>query len=99
MPLRDGPDVGSCQGTHPDVGAAFDFTDVRGVIPLTQGLEFDDRLNLFKEKVELAFGLPSTLSQSAWERKRDRVIDRINAKIATAATPRLAARSTAVSST
>jgi len=66
----------------------FDFSDVKGVIPLTQGFRINDalKLNLFKEKIEEAFSLTLRVSQSAWERKRDRVLDRINAKIA-AVTP------------
>jgi hypothetical protein len=65
----------------------FDFADVKGVIPLTEGFKLNDalKLNLFKEKIETAFRLSSLLSQSAWERKRDRVIERINAKIAAGA--------------
>ncbi len=64
----------------------FDFSDVKGVIPLTEGFKINDalRLNLFKEKIEDAFGLTSRIAQAAWERKRDRVLDRINAKIAAA---------------
>lgn len=62
----------------------FDFADVKGVIPLTQGFKMNDalNLNLFKEKIESVFGLPSALGQSAWERKRDRVVARINERIA-----------------
>ncbi len=62
----------------------FDFPDVKGVIPLTQGFKINDalKLNLFKDKIEDAFGLTSQLAQSAWERKRDRVIERLNSKIA-----------------
>jgi hypothetical protein len=62
----------------------FDFDDVKGVIPLTQGFKLNDalKLNLFKAKVESTFGIESGLAHVAWERKRDRVLDRINAKIA-----------------
>ena len=62
----------------------FDFADVKGVIPLTQGFKINDalKLNLFKEKIESIFWLPSTLGQSAWERKHDRVMAQINERIA-----------------
>lgn len=62
----------------------FDFTDVKGVIPLTQGFRINDalKLNLFKEKIESVFAVSSGLSQSSWERKRDRIVSRINDKIA-----------------
>lgn len=62
----------------------FDFDDVKGVIPLTQGFRLNDalKLNLFKTKIESTFGIESGLAHVAWERKRDRVLDRINAKIA-----------------
>jgi hypothetical protein len=62
----------------------FDFDDVEGVIPLTQGFKLNDalKLNLFKTKVEATFGIEAGLAHVAWERRRDRVLDRINAKIA-----------------
>lgn len=62
----------------------FDFPDVKGVIPLTQGFKLNDalKLNLFKEKIESVFELSPTIGQSAWERKRDRAVARINDSIA-----------------
>ncbi|WP_139302405.1 TIR domain-containing protein [Mucilaginibacter polytrichastri] len=59
----------------------FDFLDIKGVIPLTQGFKINDpkKWNLFKSKIEVDFQLTS-LDLSAWERKRDkaiRVIERI----------------------
>lgn len=62
----------------------FDFSDVKGVVPLTQGFKINDplKLNLFKEKIESVLGLSSSLSQSVWERKRDRIVGRVNEKIA-----------------
>ena len=61
----------------------FDFKDVEGVIPLTQGFKVNDssRLNIFKDKVESFFGIPKPLNFHTWERKRDNVLDRINDKI------------------
>ena len=57
----------------------FDYDDIKGVIPLTQGLKINEslKLNLLKEKVEQLFGIPSKLSQTTWERKRDRFITNI----------------------
>jgi hypothetical protein len=56
----------------------FDFNQVQGVIPLTQGFKIDDslKLNLFKEKIEKLF-LLKPIDNSVWERKRDRNLGRI----------------------
>ena len=61
----------------------FDFDDVKGVIPLTEGLKINDKLklNVFKEKIESVLGLLPSLNQSAWEWKRDRIVARIDDKI------------------
>lgn len=60
----------------------FTFDDVKGVFPLTQGMIINDELkfNLLKDKIIKMFGIPDTAS-SIWERKRDRIITRINKKI------------------
>jgi hypothetical protein len=57
----------------------FDFKDIQGVIPLTQGFRINDpmKLNLFREKIEILFGLKA-IDVSSWERKRDRTLGRIN---------------------
>jgi len=57
----------------------FDFKDIQGVIPLTQGFKINDslKLNLFKEKIEKLFGL-TPIDNSVWERKRDRNLARIS---------------------
>lgn len=59
----------------------FDFKDIQGVIPLTQGFKINDslKLNLFKEKIEKLFGL-TPIDNSVWERKRDRSLGRLNKK-------------------
>jgi len=56
----------------------FDFKDIQGVIPLTQGFKINDslKLNLFKEKIEKLFEL-TPIDNSVWERKRDRNLARI----------------------
>lgn len=61
----------------------FDYADVKGVFPLTQGMKINEplKLTLLKEKIEKAFSLQSNGSSSVWERKRDNIIDNINRKI------------------
>lgn len=68
----------------PVIVPPFDFSQIKGVIPLTEGFKLNDalKLNLFKEKIETIFGLQSAMTQSSWERKRDRAIARINNEIA-----------------
>ena len=57
----------------------FDFKDIQGVIPLTQGFKINENLkwNLFKTKIENLFGLTS-IDNSVWERKRDRNLSRLS---------------------
>lgn len=57
----------------------FDFSDIKGVIPNTQGMRINDKtkLNSFKEKIETFLSL-TPRNFSAWERKRDNVIDSLN---------------------
>jgi hypothetical protein len=68
----------------PIIVPPFDFSDIKGVIPLTEGFRLNDalKLNLFKAKIETIFGLQAAMPQSSWERKRDRALGRINDKIA-----------------
>ena len=67
----------------PIVIPPLDFQDIKGVIPLTQGFKINEplKLNLFKEKIESTFSIESTLSSSTWERKRDRILLRIEKSI------------------
>ncbi len=60
----------------------FNYKDVKGVIPLTQGFKINEslKLNLFKEKLEKLFNL-SSIDNSSWERKRDRILKRIEKEI------------------
>lgn len=62
----------------------LDYADVKGVIPLSQGFKINEplKLNLFKEKIEKVFSLESTVNMSTWERKRDRILNRIEKSIA-----------------
>ncbi|MCD4735492.1 MAG: toll/interleukin-1 receptor domain-containing protein [Bacteroidales bacterium] len=61
----------------------LDYSQVKGVIPLTQGFKINEplKLNLFKEKIESAFTIDRKLNMSTWERKRDRILTRIEKKI------------------
>lgn len=56
----------------------FDYKDIKGVIPLTQGFKITEplKLNLFKEKIEKTFKL-KPIDFSSWERKRDRILKRL----------------------
>lgn len=56
----------------------FDYSDVKGVIPLTQGFKINEglKLNLLKEKIEKTFEL-TPIDFSSWERKRDRMLKRL----------------------
>jgi hypothetical protein len=60
----------------------FDFKDIQGVVPLTQGFKINDslKLNLFKEKITNVFNL-TLIDNSTWERKRDRILKRLEKKI------------------
>lgn len=55
------------------------YSDIKGVLPLTQGMILTDvmKLNSFKEKIEISFNIKNKLSFSTWERKRDRVCNRL----------------------
>ena len=57
----------------------FSFEKIDGTIKLTQGFMINDSMkwNEFKDKILQTFGLED-LSDSVWERKRDRTISRIN---------------------
>ena len=61
----------------------LDFSDVKGVIPLSQGFKINEplKLNLFKEKIENDFSISNKLTMSTWERKRDRIVARIEKEI------------------
>lgn len=61
----------------------FDFKNIEGVIPLTQGFKINDplKLNSFKEQIEETFSISPTASSASWERKRNRILERINKQI------------------
>lgn len=63
----------------PLVVPPFTYSDIKGVLPLTQGMVLTDamKLNSFKEKIEKTFNITNKLSFSTWERKRDRVCNRL----------------------
>lgn len=57
----------------------FSFEEIDGTLKLTQGFMINDSMkwNEFKDKILQTFGLEDLLD-SVWERKRDRIISRIN---------------------
>ena len=57
----------------------MDYKDLRGVIPGTQGLKINDpmKLNSLKAKIESLFCIENKASMSTWERKRDKIVARI----------------------
>jgi hypothetical protein len=61
----------------------LDYSDVKGVIPLTQGLKINDplKLNSLKTKIEELFAIEKPLTFPTWERKRDRILSRIGHSI------------------
>jgi hypothetical protein len=63
----------------PVVIPPMNFEDIKGVIPLTQGLMVNDtmKLNTLKTKLEQDFAIENPMIFSTWERKRDRVCNRI----------------------
>lgn len=64
------------KGHIPIVVPPLSYTDIQGVIPLTQGLLINDvpKLNSLKEKLEKDFSLEQSITLNNWERKRDRFI-------------------------
>ena len=67
------------KGHIPIVVPPLSYSDIQGVIPLTQGLLVNDvsKLNSLKEKLEQDFGLQQ-INLNSWERKRDKYIRNIN---------------------
>jgi hypothetical protein len=66
----------------------FEFRDVRGVIPFTQGMMVNDALGVhdLAETLEELFGF-SAKRGAVWEGDRDRILAAINTHIAAAAEP------------
>lgn len=57
----------------------FDFSEVKGVLPHTQGFKINvpEKLNTFKKQVLTFFNLEE-LDSTIWERKRKRFLDEVN---------------------
>lgn len=55
------------------------YNDIKGVVPLTQGmiLTSAEKLNSFKEKIERSFDIKKKLNFSDWERKRERLLKQL----------------------
>jgi hypothetical protein len=63
----------------PIIVPPLSYENIKGVIPLTQGMLLLDSLkwNSFKERIEEIFNIRNPLSFSTWERKRDRICNRL----------------------
>ena len=61
----------------------FEFKMVEGVIPLTHGFKPTNKLalNQFKIQVENLFTIQNKIDSSVWERKRNRIVSRIEKNI------------------
>ncbi|WP_374252881.1 toll/interleukin-1 receptor domain-containing protein [Acinetobacter brisouii] len=68
------------KGHIPIVVPPLSYSDIQGVIPLTQGMLINDfpKLNSLKEKLENDFGFEQKIGLNTWERKRDRFVNNIN---------------------
>lgn len=68
------------KGHIPIVVPPLSYSDIQGVIPLTQGMLINDvpKLNSLKEKLENDFCFEQKIGLNNWERKRDRFINNIN---------------------
>ena len=68
----------------PIVVPPFDYAGIRGVIPNTQGLIINDaqKWNSLKQQIEAQFQINGQENSAGWERKRDRILGRINKHIA-----------------
>jgi hypothetical protein len=58
----------------------FEFKDVRGVFPLSQGMKINDLhgLNSLKVKLEELFNIKANSNPSIWERKRESILEQLN---------------------
>lgn len=68
------------KGHIPIVVPPLSYSDIQGVIPLTQGLLINDvsKLNSLKEKLEEIFEIEGKISLNTWERKRKKFITSLN---------------------
>lgn len=68
------------KGHIPIVVPPLSYSDIQGVIPLTQGMLINEvpKLNSLKEKLENDFCVEQKISLNNWERKRDRFINNIS---------------------
>lgn len=66
----------------PILAPKFEFSLIKGVIPLTQGFKIDDgeALTQFKMQLEKIFKLKDDENYASWERKRDRIMKRMRIK-------------------
>lgn len=68
------------KGHIPIVVPPLSYSNIKGVIPLTQGLLINDvpKLNSLKEKLELDFKIQEKISANIWERKRKKFVESLN---------------------
>lgn len=68
------------KGHIPIVVPPLSYSDIQGVIPLTQGLVINDfhKLNSLKEKLEVDFKIQEKISANIWERKRKKFVESLN---------------------
>lgn len=68
------------KGHIPIVIPPLSYSDIKGVIPLTQGLLINDvsKLNSLKDKLEQDFKVQKNISANIWERKRKKFIENLD---------------------
>lgn len=68
------------KGHIPIVVPPLSYSDIKGVIPLTQGLPINDvpKLNSLKDKLEQDFKIQEKISANIWERKRKKFIESLD---------------------
>lgn len=68
------------KGHIPIVVPPLSYSDIKGVIPLTQGLLINDapKLNSLKDKLEQDFKIQEKISANIWERKRKKFIESLD---------------------
>ncbi|MEQ1105142.1 toll/interleukin-1 receptor domain-containing protein [Acinetobacter ursingii] len=68
------------KGHIPIVVPPLSYSDINGVIPLTQGLLINDvpKLNSLKDKLEQDFKIQEKISANIWERKRKKFVESLD---------------------
>jgi hypothetical protein len=68
------------KGHIPIVVPPLSYSDIKGVIPMTQGLLINDlsKLNSLKDKLEQDFKIEEKIGANIWERKRKKFIESLD---------------------